>query len=76
MPIDRQRLLPIARGMQGLWCVGRVGLGRPRGLSTLTVFGTEGPCGAWISLGIGREGPAEMGIPLALRQKLSMSTAP
>ena len=76
MPIDRQWELPISRGMQGFRAVGRVALGRPRGLWTLTVFRMEGPFGALISIGIAQERHAERASPLALPQKLSMSTAP
>ena len=76
MPIDRQRELRIAGGTPSFWCVVRVGLGRHRGLWTLTVFGIAGPSGALISIGLAREGHAEIGSPLALRDKLSISTAP
>ena len=76
MPSDRQRELPISRGMPRFRGVGRAALGRPRGLSTLTVFGMEGPSGALISLGMARERHAERASPLALPHKLSISTAP
>ena len=75
MPIDRRRLVPMCRGLQSFWCVCGVALGRPRGLSTLTVFGMEGISGALISGSIVRERHAELASPLAVRQTLSISTA-